>query len=270
MGDIWLDHVSFSQLTTAEQCPYSWFLSKVAGIKSAENAFAQAGTLAHQLLAAWANKEVTPRELPTLWVDQYLKAVTAPFPPFLKAKKYDVKLFDSILTYFEHFDGFPGFDVVGVEKEFSSSLGGERFEGIIDLILRDQTTGGLMLVDHKSCSLASFKKTREMKYRQLLLYSKYCADEFGTFPERLRFNLFKENTYDERRFDPKDYMAARGWAERQVTAMKARELPDWFETRPEMFRCTCLCNCRHECMFGDLENHKKEKENDRKPTAAAA
>ena len=44
------------------------------------------------------------------------------------------KLFDNVLSYFEGFDGFPGYEIVGAEKEFNSSIAGERFVGIIDLM----------------------------------------------------------------------------------------------------------------------------------------
>ena len=166
------------------------------------------------------------------------------------------------MLYFQHFDGFPEYEIVGVEKEFTSSLAGERFIGIIDLVLRNKETGKLMLVDHKSSSLSTFKRDKEAMYRQLLLYSKYCADAYGQFPETLYFNLFKENTHDQRPFDPEDYMSARIWAEELVSKMKNMDFFDWLETRPDMFRCTALCSCRHECPYGDPHNHERKKKSD--------
>ena len=126
----------------------------------------------------------------------------------------------------------------------------------------------MTLLDH--FETAPFRKNKNQMYRQLLLYSKYCADEYGTFPDTLRFNLFKEGTYDERPFDQKEYVAARQWAESVIENMKSKDITDWSETRPELFRCTNLCNCRMECPFGRPENHKR-KENEygkRVPVAA--
>ena len=232
----------------------------MAGVTPLENAFAQAGTLAHERLAEWARGELTIPDLPLQWIQRFTKAVTAEFPHYLEAKGYSMKLFDSILGYFEKFTGFPGYDILGVEKEFRSSIAGEHFVGIIDLVLRNKETGKLMIVDHKSCSLSSFRKSRDAMYRQLLLYSKYCADEYGEFPETLRFNLFKENTFDERLFSREDYMAARIWAENVINEMKTKDLTDWFQTNPDFFRCTNLCSCRGECAFGKPENHKRKDE----------
>ena len=270
MDEMWVDHVSFSQLTSAQECPYGYYLLRIEGVQPISNFFAEAGTLAHELLASWAKREIPLKELPLLWIKRFPVTVTNQLPPYLEGKGYRAKLFDSILRYFEHFDGFPDQEVIGVEKTFVSSLAGIPFIGVIDLILRNKESGEITLVDHKSCSLASFRKSKEQMYRQLLLYSKHCADEYGVFPARLRFNLFKENTYDERPFDPEDFMAARMWAEKQVSEMKEKDITDWFETRPEYFRCVNLCGCRDRCCFGLPENHIRKKEKDHEKTVSVA
>ncbi len=271
MNDLLVDHVSFSQLRQVEQCPYAAYLLKTLDIEPVENGFAQAGTLAHQILAMWAKGQANISDLPEIWSHEFSKRVTVPFPAFLAVKGYEQKLFNSVLTYFQGFKGFPGFDVIGAEKEFTSSLAGERFTGIVDLILCNKDTGKLMLVDHKSSSLSSFRRDRDAMYRQLLLYSKYCADTYGQFPEVLYFNLFKENTFDQKTFAPEEYVSARIWAEEQITRMKDMDLSDWLETRPDLFRCTALCSCRHECPFGDPNNHeRKKKTNESKRAIAVA
>ena len=256
MNQLLLDHISFSQMKTAMECPYQYYLPKLEDVVPEENGFAQAGVLAHELLGMWARGEASPKDLPKLWTERFPLAVTAPFPPFLATKGYANKLYTSVLNYFERFSGFPGYEVIGVEKQFISSLAGEKFIGVIDLILRNEN-GGLMIMDHKSCSLSSFRRSRDEMYKQLYLYSKYTADTYGTFPKKLCFNLFKENVMDEQPFDPEIYMATRIWAENTIQEMKDRDITDWFEVKPEQFRCTCLCSARNECRFGKPESHKK-------------
>ena len=271
MNDLCPDHVSFSQLTTVTECPYQHFLLKVAGVEPVPNVFAQAGSLCHALMAGWAKGEIPISELATQWIQRFTKEVPAEFPSFLAAKGYAEKLFDSVLTYLEGFKGFPGNEIIGVEQEFSSMIAGERFVGIIDLLLRNETTGEITIVDYKSCSLSSFKKSKDQMYRQLLLYSKYVTDLFGCPPAKLRFELVKEGIFDERDYDPEDYVAARLWAENVVNMMKQMDFTDWFTVKPDFFRCTNLCSCRNECNFGKPENHRKEKDtNERKRTPAVA
>ena len=173
MNELLVDHVSFSQLRQVEQCPYAAYLLKTLNVEPIDNGFAQAGTLAHQILAMWAKGQADIHDLPEIWTQEFSKRVTVPFPTFLAAKDYANKLFTSVLKYFQNFKGFPGFEVIGAEKEFTSSLAGERFIGIIDLVLRNKETGKLTLVDHKSSSLSTFRRDRNAMYRQLLLYSKF-------------------------------------------------------------------------------------------------
>ena len=258
MSELWATHFSFSQLTSVQECPYEYYLLKLAGVKPVENAFAQAGNLCHQILAEWAKGEIPLQELPVQWIERFQREVTADFPYYLAAKDYRGKLFAAILAYFETFDGFSDYEVIGSEQRFISMIAGERFEGIIDLILRHKTTGEITIVDFKSCSLSSFRRNKDQMYRQLLLYSKYCIDEFGLPPAKLRFEFVKENAFDEREYDPEDYVAARIWAESIIEEMKSKDVTDWFETRPEFFRCVNICGCRNECIFGKPENHKRE------------
>lgn len=261
-----INHISYSQLIAIEQCPYQYFLTKVAGIQTVENPFAQAGNLAHELLARWAKGELLIKDLPVHWIQRFPEEVTAEFPHFLEAKGYKGKLFDSILTYFENFDGFPDYEVVGAEQEFSSMIAGERLVGIIDLLLRDKETGRLMIVDFKSCSVSSFRKNRDGMYRQLLLYSKFCSDQYGCPPSRLRFELIKENTFDERPYDPEDFIAARIWAESVIDKMKNMDIIDWLTVVPDFFRCQNLCSARMECCCGKPEYYRKDEKHGTKRT----
>ena len=261
MGELWVDHVSYSQLNMAQECPYQWFQLKALGVEPMENAFAQAGALVHEMLAEWAEGKLAKEDMSLELVRRFARKVTAEFPRYLAAKGYANKLINSVRQYFDSFDEFRGYEIVGVEKEFQSMIAGERFVGVIDLVLRDKSTGGLMIVDHKSASLSTFRKDKEQMYRQLLLYSKYCADTYGTFPENLAFNLFKEGVMDVRPFSAEEYMAARIWAEEMVKEMKRKKLTDWFEVRPDYFRCTNLCSCRNQCQYGCPEAHRKENAN---------
>jgi len=104
-------------------------------------------------------------------------------------------------------------------------------------------------------------------YRQLFLYSKYLADKFGVFPALLRFNLFKENTYDEQVYQPEAYIEAVQWAEQGIRAIQNKDLPDWFACKPEQFYCTCLCAARDACPYGTYQYHRKEQhERNKRPT----
>ena len=100
------------------------------GIQAVENAFAQAGTLAHQILADWAKGKTPIGKMDEAWIQRFTHEVTAPFPRYLESKGYAAKLFESILKYFESFSGFPGYEIVGAEQEFTSSIGNSSVSNI--------------------------------------------------------------------------------------------------------------------------------------------
>ena len=100
-------------------------------------------------------------------------------------------------------------------------------------------------------------------YRQQYLYSKYVFEKYGKYPDRLMFNLFKENGAKmERRFSEKDYLATLGWAGEQMQKMEEYDFVDWLVTKdvkegkPDFF-CTELCSCRKICPNGQMRHTSK-------------
>ena len=120
MSDLWINHVSFSQLTAIRECPFSHFLLKAAGVAPVNNAFAEAGSLAHTLLASWARGELPIEQLPVQWCQRFEKEVMADFPRYLATKGYREKLFGAVRTYLEDFQGFPGYEIIGEKKDYKT------------------------------------------------------------------------------------------------------------------------------------------------------
>ena len=93
-------------------------------------------------------------ELADAYEAEYDEAVKHYFPPFPKglAGRY----YDGGLQYFRSFDGFgDDMEILSVEDKFELDIRGNRFVGIADLVLRDNNTGGITVIDHKSKSMNS-------------------------------------------------------------------------------------------------------------------
>ena len=254
------EHIySFSQLQSFSECPYSFYLQKIERSQDlVQNAFASQGTLIHDLLDLWAKGELTLDQLPEEYERRYPLEVTQPWPRMLAAKGYADKAFQLGLDYFKNFDEFKGYKVISAEERFRIEVEGRPFVGIMDMLLEDENTGELVLTDHKSKSLAAFKKAEDEMYRQQYLYSKYVFEKYGKYPERLMFNLFKENgTKMQRNFNEEEYLKTIVWAGEQMEKMEQYDLVDWFNTKevqpgkPDFF-CTELCSCRKICPNGQV------------------
>lgn len=267
MGMLNENHVySFSQLQSFSECPYAFYLQKIErNPNMVQNAFASQGTLIHDLLDKWAKGELTKEQLPLEYERRYPLEVVESWPRMLAAKGYAEKAFQIGLDYFNHFDEFKGYKIIATEERFRIDVEGRPFVGVMDMLVEDEQTGELIVLDHKSKSLAAFKKAEKEMYRQQYLYAKFVREKYGKYPDRLMFNLFKENGQKmHRAFNEQEYLDTLCWAGEQMQKMEEYDFVDWLqvkdveEGKPDFF-CTELCSCRKICPNGQMRYTPKRK-----------
>lgn len=245
---------SYTQLESVSECPYMFYLERIEDNKDSlvGNSFASQGSLIHDMIDQWAKGLIQTEDLPAVYKKRYPIEVENNWPRVLATKGYAEKTYDQGLHYFETFDCFEGFEIIASEQKFVTKIDNRNFVGIIDMVLKDEDTGEYIILDHKSKSLSSFKKAEDKMYRQQLIYSKYFLEKYGRFPDRLMFNLFKEDGLKvERKFDESQYNDTMNWAKEQIEKIESFELIDWFETKdkPDFF-CQNICSCRKICPNG--------------------
>lgn len=247
------DHVySYTQFSAFDECPFSFYLNYIDKAEKKSNAFSEQGTLVHDLIDKWAKGEIPIDQLPAEYERRYPQEVVTQFPRLLAAKGYAEKSFEQGLAYFETFNGFDGYQIVETESRFKTDIGGKPFIGIIDMVLRDELTDELVLLDHKSKSLASFKKAERAMYRQQYLYSKHIYETYGCWPDRLAFNLFKENGIIKcQPFDMEEYDNTIAWATDIIRQIESFDVIDWMCSKEKSdFFCQNLCSVRGRCPNG--------------------
>lgn len=272
MGLLSDDHVySYSQLNSFDECRYGFYLQRIEGMEEqASNAFAERGSLIHDLLDQWAKKKITKEQMLEEYERRYSEEVITAWPRVLAAKGYAKKAYENGIEFLENFDEFEGYEVISAEEKFKInlplSIGGTRpFIGIIDMLLREKKTGDLIICDHKSKSLQSFKKEEDEMYRQQLLYSTYLKEKYGDYPARLMFHLFNENgVKPERLFSIEQYNETLDWATKQIVGIEECSVIDWLvcKEKPDYF-CWNICSARKLCPNGvqpDFKSKKKTEE----------
>lgn len=255
------DHIySYSQLTSFEECPYGYYLQRIEHLQQAPNGFAEQGTLIHELIDEWAKGLIATEDLSEEYKRRYPDYVVTQFPRMLAAKGYAEKTYDAGLRYFENFDCFNDLKIIGTETEFHTDIAGRRFVGVVDMVAEDKDSGQLVVLDHKSKSLNSFKKDEDNMYRQQLLYSKYVYETYGKWPDMMMFNLFKEDGMRmSRPFSKFDYDKAVAWAGKIMDQIESFEMLDWLEKKDESdFFCQNLCNMRQHCSNGQAPRKKRK------------
>lgn len=247
------DHTySFSQLSSFDECPYGFYLQRIEKMPQKGNAFAEQGSLIHDLIDQWAKGVLSKEQLPEEYKRRYPDEVLSSWPRILASKGYAEKTYDQGLSYFENFDEFKGFDIIDTEQKFETEIEGRPFIGIIDMLLRDKETGDLIVLDHKSKSLSAFKKEEKTIYRQQYIYSKYVNEKMGVWPDVLMFNLFKEDgLLLSKPFDKKEYDKVYTWAANIIQKIENFDVMDWLESKEKSdFFCQELCNMRENCFNG--------------------
>ena len=243
---------SFSQLSSFAECPYGYYLERIEKVPKLGNAFAEQGSLIHDLIDQWAKGHIKKENLVDEYIRRYPDEVVTSWPRMLASKGYVEKTYNQGLQYFQNFDGFKGFDIVDTEEKFETDIEGRPFIGIIDMLLKDERTGELIILDHKSKSLSAFRKEEPTIYRQQYLYSKYVHEKYGVWPDRLMFNLFKEGgVKKEKPFSLDEYNKVYNWAFDVIQKIESYEVMDWLESKETSdFFCQELCNVRQNCFNG--------------------
>lgn len=253
MGLVDSSHVySYSQLSLYNTCPYSFYLDHIEKENKISNGFAEQGTLIHDLIDMWASGLIDKDDLPKEYERRYPEEVVTRFPRMLASKGYSEKTYNQGLEYFKNFDCFNGYTIISTEKKYETYICDRKFVGIVDMIMRDNKTGDLIILDHKSKSQSAFKKEENDMYKQQYLYSKFVYEAMNEYPKRLMFNLFKENGIrPERLFSMEEYNHSLEWAANTIQKIENNDIFDWFETKTKDkskdFFCSELCSVRKSC-----------------------
>ena len=261
MGLIEPGHVySYSQLSAVDQCPYMFYCEKIDRCEQVSNGFAEQGSLIHDLLDLWGKGMLSKDELVSEYQRRYPLEVVTAWPKMLASKGYATKAFNLGVEYFTNFDEFKGYEVIATEQRFKTDIAGRPFVGIIDMIVKSEETGEMIILDHKSKSKKAFKDAADEMYRQQYCYAKYFIEQYGKPPDALMFNLFKENgTKDYRKWDQQFYEDTMFWAEKQIEKIESYEFLDWLTSKDADFFCTEICSCRKVCPNGIAKPPKKGK-----------
>lgn len=187
--------------------------------------------------------------------------------PYTKNGDLKEKYFFLGKEYFDSFDfDLSPFDVLGIEKEVKFQVGRHEMIGYIDLLLREKETGKIIILDHKSHSLAYTSKGALSKSkknleaiegfkRQLYLYSIPVIEEYGKVDE-LWWNLFKDRKWLKLPWLSSEFKEAKQWAIERISNLYDRD--DWtpIEKAGDDYYCRNLCGQREICEYcrrGDEE-----------------
>lgn len=235
---------SFSRINTFYNCPYSFYRKYFECEEGVGNGAAEFGSFVHLILEKYGKGELKAEELLDYYTEHYNEYVknnlVLNFSGF--RKNLEQNYYDDGYDYFESFQGFAGYKILGVEINFAEKISNEYiFNGQIDLLLEDEY-GELVICDHKSKKKFASKKELKEYTRQLYLYSFYVKKHYGKFPKKLIFNLFRGEGFLVQDFNEDDYNEALSWFTDSV--VKIEDEID-FDAKEGTFYCLNFCGFRN-------------------------
>ena len=213
--------------------------------KGEGNCYSSYGSLMHSILERYAKGEIALNELVDTFEWEFESAIQEPFPTKLFGKKYDMKgnYYKQGVEFLKNFKGYSDCNILGVEKSFDVPIDDWTFTGIADLIFEDSSST-LVVQDYKSKAGFSSKSEKAKYARQPYLYSMWVKEEYGKYPDVLRFLMFRKNITIDIPFDETAFKEAVGWAKDTVSEIRSC----WsYEPTCDSFYGNSLCNHRSYC-----------------------
>ena len=256
---------SYSRVKSYFECPRMFYLTYLNESTQMESAFAQWGSLCHELLDRYAKGDLLAFELGDEYDRLYPEKMTERFPWNLW-RDLDALYYDSGKAYFDSFEGFPeNWEIIGSEIEIHVTIRGREVRGFIDLLVRDRNDGRLIVVDHKSKSRFKSNQELELYGFQPYLYAEWVFRSYSEYPKELVFNLFRAGTWITIPFAVEGMEKACDWLEETIGRIyEDEDFPDRVEVRccqrgepileetMSNFFCQCLCCVRHRCVRSGL------------------
>lgn len=239
---------SFSKLSTFETCPRAFQLQYLQDppLPKQQNAWAEYGILCHAILEEFAKGELPVNQLTAEYKERYPDVVVHNFPPYPKG--YAEKAFQQGIDYFESFSGFGDqYEVVSTEEYFHLNIGPYSFVGISDLVLRDKSTGELVVVDHKTKSESSMKNEIDLYKKQLYIYAEHVKNKYGQYPSQIQFNMIKSNQPIVEKFSAEKHEETLQWVEDTIDYIFFEQ--DWI-AKPNQYYCRYICPVFQHCEAG--------------------
>lgn len=251
---------SFSRCHSFEGCKYEWYLNYLLRDENGEriyeneqNFYAAFGHFCHEIL-----QKIFLREMELVdTIEYYKEKFDEEVQCWDISESTREKYFYQGLDYFAtlELDWLEKYKILGVEKKCEFSIGNRNFVGYIDLLLQDKETGGIIVVDHKSSEYPLGKKGQVLKKKiadyesykkQLYIYSIQVFNEYGTYPEKIVWNYFRDKKWLELPFIKEEYDDSLLWANNIIDLIEEEEN---FVPTMEYFYCRNLCGFRNSCDY---------------------
>ena len=204
--------VSYSQYSLWKTCPYQWKLQYVDKIKTYEPSIHTIfGSAMHEAIQLYLNCmfNFTFKEADQLDLNDLLRRSMKEFYHIevVETEKLDLVSRDDMVEFYmqgeEILDWFKkkrgqyfnkkGWSLLGIEDRIAIPIRGNlHFLGFLDVVLKDEISGKIKIIDIKTATMGwnKYQKADKTKTAQLVLYKSYYAKQFNVPVDNIRVEYF--------------------------------------------------------------------------------
>lgn len=230
-----METYSFSKLSTADECLYSYYAKYIAREKEEPNDWGLGGSHTHEYIERVIKGEFKGPEAAEKWL------ATLPNLQFRTMKpSYLGNYVEKSYRFLEKFNGVKN-EVVSVEEHIVIELPRIKLQMYIDLLTKND---GIVITDWKSSKKFS-KKDYEKKVHQLYIYAMGVKEKYGEWPKEMYFYFYLENDYLCEKFDEKKIDKTMKWIDSVLDTIEKGVFPA--KDKPDFF-CHNICGVK-SCIY---------------------
>lgn len=245
---------SFSSINTYKTCPYAYKLGYIDRKPQINNAFAQFGNAVHKVLEDYFLGKKDIWDLEKLYKEYYNQYVTIDYPPN-RFVDLSHSYFDAGLKFFSEFEPpIDDFDVIHTETTILFDLTDDiKVTARPDLVLKDNTSGKIILFDYKTAKLKTSKRAKQQQIEEYLnqmylyCYALKLAEKINI--DEIRIWFIRDNEIICKEVTEEDIMASLEWFKNAVKSIRADEVWKPNNTEENRYFCENICGVRNSCQY---------------------
>jgi hypothetical protein len=242
---------SFSSASSFLTCKYGFYLTYIQREKRIGNFFSDFGLLIHKILEMYFKDELDIWDLEDYYVAHYLEFIKEPVPryPVGMGETY----YQSGLNFFQNFEfDKDKYDIIFIEDKIVSQYNGLDLIVKPDLVLKENETGQMILMDYKTAKLKKGKlreKQLEDYKKQLYIYAYFIWLERKIEIQKIVVWFIRGNELVEIPINHLRIMDTLEWFEDTIKQTKLEEV--WIPNRDKnnQYFCSNLCAVRESCKY---------------------
>jgi len=238
---------SYSNINSFDNCKYGWYQTYIERATRDQSSFGQFGSFCHKILEKYFRDELASWELAGYYIDNYYTEITESFPPYPQGMSS--AYYDEGLNFFANFNfNKSNYEIISIEEKLNIDYKGYKFVAIPDMVLKNNLTGFITLLDYKTSKLKNpkYDKLKLKGYAdQLQLYAQFYWWSTGVVVDKIFLWFIRNQQFFEIKINSLETAETLSWVDSVLQNIKSETA--WDYNNKNKYFCQWLCSIRSRC-----------------------